>query len=293
MLAVQRPVVLAHLRSIRRLRPDARPDQVLRILERRYLTAITTGGAAVGAAASFPAVGTGTSLALSGVETVGFMESSALFAQSVAELHGIAVTDPNRARTLVMTMILGNGGRELLEQFAQQATGRSGPRSLYWGELVTTNLSGPLVGMVADRLKQVFIQRFVVTQGTSIVGRTIPFGVGAVIGGTGNHLMARRVLRSSQAAFGEVPFQFSAELEQFRREPRPARTGSREPLTVKAGGRRLPLPVLPLPPVRRALERGEERRRIEAESAAEAKLPTAVRAASRGELERWREVDPY
>ena len=44
LLSVQRPVVLAHLRSIRRGHPNATPDQVIRILERRYLAAVTTGG---------------------------------------------------------------------------------------------------------------------------------------------------------------------------------------------------------------------------------------------------------
>ena len=48
-LSVQRPVVLAHLRSIRLRHPRASVDEILAILERRYLAAVTTGGAAVGA----------------------------------------------------------------------------------------------------------------------------------------------------------------------------------------------------------------------------------------------------
>ena len=79
-LTVQRPAVLAHLHSIRAHNPDATPHDVIRILERRYLTAVTTGGALVGASAVIPAVGVGASLALSTVETGGFLEASALFA---------------------------------------------------------------------------------------------------------------------------------------------------------------------------------------------------------------------
>ncbi|MDZ4044163.1 MAG: hypothetical protein U1E32_00100, partial [Rhodoglobus sp.] len=71
LLTVQRPVVLAHIRSIRRGRPNASPAEIIRILERRYLTAVTMGGGAVGATAAVPAIGTGTSLVLSGVETAG------------------------------------------------------------------------------------------------------------------------------------------------------------------------------------------------------------------------------
>ena len=68
----------------------------MRILERRYLAAVTTGGAAVGATAVVPGIGTGVTLALSGVETLGFLEATALYAQSVAEVHGIAVENPDR-----------------------------------------------------------------------------------------------------------------------------------------------------------------------------------------------------
>src|SRR5215207_5473874 len=81
LLSVQRPVVLAHIRSIRTRRPDANPAQVVAILERRYLTAVTAGGAVVGASAAIPVIGIGTSIALSGVETAGFLEATALFAQ--------------------------------------------------------------------------------------------------------------------------------------------------------------------------------------------------------------------
>ena len=105
LLSVQRPVVLAHLRGIRARKPNATPEEVIRILERRYLAAVTTGGAVVGATSAIPAVGVVSSLALSAVETAGFLEASALFAQSVTEVHGIAVDDPTRARTLVMTLI--------------------------------------------------------------------------------------------------------------------------------------------------------------------------------------------
>jgi len=112
-LAVQRPVVLAHIRSVRLRHPEATPAQLVRILERRYLLAVTGGGAAVGAAAVIPAVSTPVALALSGVETVGFLETTALFAQSVAEVHGIHVENPDRARLLVMTLPARHSGVRL------------------------------------------------------------------------------------------------------------------------------------------------------------------------------------
>ncbi len=232
-LSVQRPVVLAHIRSIRARRPDAPPEEIIRILERRYLTAVTSGGALVGASAVLPAVGVGASLALSGVETAGFLEASALYAQSVTEVHGIAVHDPDRARTLVMTMILGSGGVDLVQQFAQQATGRGAGRSAFWGELVTSSLPAAAVAPIADRLKQTFLRRFAATQGANALGRVIPFGVGAAIGGTGNHLLGRKVVAASRTAFGPAPAMFPAELAVTVRPPAAPRA---------PGSRRLALP---------------------------------------------------
>jgi hypothetical protein len=213
LLSVQRPVVLAHIRSIRRSRPGATPSQIITTLERRYLAAVTTGGALVGATAAIPAIGTVTSIALSTAETAGFLEASALFAQSVTEVHGIAVTDPERARTLVMTMILGSAGSDLVEQLASEVVGVGPARSAFWGELVTKNLPKSALGGVARRLRSFFLKKFAANEGAGIVGRAIPFGIGAVIGGVGNHFLGRRVVTSSRTAFGPAPAHFPIALD--------------------------------------------------------------------------------
>lgn len=211
-IRVQRPVVVAHIRSIRLRHPDATPDQIVRILERRYLAAITTGGAAVGATAVVPGVGTAVTLGLSGAETLGFLEATALFAQSLAEVHGIAVETPDRARALVLTLMLGDEGVNLVRQLASQAAG-AGTRSAYWGELVTKTLPRAAVGPLLDRLKSSFIHHFARRGGASLIGKALPFGVGAAIGGAGNHILGRRVVVASRKAFGAAPAALPADLE--------------------------------------------------------------------------------
>ena len=223
LLSVQRPVVLAHIRSIRARRPDASPAQIIAILERRYLTAVTTGGALVGASAAIPAVGIATSVVLSGVETAGFLEATALYAQSITEIHGIPVVDRERARTLVMTMMLGNGGQDLIRQFAGQVAGGSQTRTAFWGELVTKSLPSAAFASIADRVQKAFVRKFAVTQGTSVVGRAIPFGIGAVIGGGGNHLLGRRVVTSSRSAFGPAPASFPVSLDAVAKPAKPVK----------------------------------------------------------------------
>ncbi|MDX2377927.1 hypothetical protein M4I32_14100 [Microbacterium sp. LRZ72] len=212
-LTIQRPLVVAHIRSIRVRNPRATPADIVRVLERRYLAAVTTGGAAVGATAVVPGIGTGVTLALSGVETVGFLESTTLFAQSVAEVHGIAVEDPDRARALVLTLMLGREGIDLVSQLARQASGRGGTRSAYWGEMVTKTLPRAALGPLVDRLKSSFIRQFAARGGASWLGKALPFGVGAAIGGVGNNILGRRVLVGSRRAFGLPPASMPGELE--------------------------------------------------------------------------------
>lgn len=215
-LAVQRPAVIAHLRSIRLRHPSASTAQIVRMLERRYLTAVTTGGAAVGATAVVPGIGTGVTLALSGVETVAFLEATALYAQSLAELHGVRVEDPDRARALVLTLMLGKEGVDLVSQLARQASGSGTTRSAYWGELVTTALPRAAVGPLVDRLKTMFLRRFAAAGGASFLGKALPFGIGAAVGGAGNNVLGRRVVVGARRAFGLPPAAYPIELE-----PRP------------------------------------------------------------------------
>jgi hypothetical protein len=129
-------------------------------------------------------------------------------------------------------MMLGNGGQELIRQFAGQAAGGQTTRTAFWGEMVTKNLPATAFGPIADRIKRMFLRKFAVGQGTSVVGRMIPFGIGAVIGGGGNHLLGRRVVTSSRTAFGPAPTTFPASLDAVEKPPRAPKT-PKAPKAVK------------------------------------------------------------
>ncbi|AYF98690.1 hypothetical protein [Protaetiibacter intestinalis] len=236
-MSVHRPAVLAHLRGIRSKYPDASPQEVLRILERRYLTTVTASGAGVGVAAAVPAVGTGAALAISGAETVLFLESTALFAQSVAELHGIPVEDPDRGRALVLAMVVGGPAQELITQFAGQATGSGQSKPQFWGALIAKNLPRTAVTQFMDRVRKVYLPRMMASAGGGMVARVLPFGVGAVVGGTANQLLGRRVVGTARTAFGPPPYVFPASTapKVVAPGPRPSRRAER---AVAAGERR-------------------------------------------------------
>jgi hypothetical protein len=226
-LGVQRPLVVNHLRSLRRKHPHLTPEQMIKRLEKQYLSAVSTGGAAVGATAVAPGIGTAAALGLTVAETVGFLEASAFFGQAITEVHGIAVDDEERAKALVMGLMLGAGGQSLVRRAAEQAIGRGGmPGNAYWGRLITSAMPAGAMGQVVDRLRRAFLRRMARNTGASMVGRAMPFGIGAVIGGVGNNILGRQVVKAAREAFGPAPLRFDANLAPRIKEVRPS-LGSR------------------------------------------------------------------
>jgi hypothetical protein len=129
-----------------------------------------------------------------------------------------------------MTMVLGSAGTDLLQQLAGQVAGTGGAKSAFWGEMITTSLPRTVVGPIADRIKKTFVKKFAVAQGGNVVGRLLPFGIGAAIGGGGNHLLGRQIVRTAREGFGAPPAAFPTTLDPVVKAPRAVRE------------RRLPLP---------------------------------------------------
>lgn len=209
---IQRPLVLANLRRMQRRHPKATPAQLAAKLERDYLTAITGGGAAVGATAVVPGIGTAASLGLSALATVGFLETTALYASTLAELHGIRLTDPERARTMVMAIMLGEEGTSLLGALSGQSLGRGKGVTNAWGKTLTKKIPGSGFGVIRDAIQRAFLKNLVKRQGSAFLGRALPFGVGAVVGGAGNLMMGRAVIATAKEAFGPLPDTIPGEL---------------------------------------------------------------------------------
>ncbi len=210
---VQRPVVLANLRRMRRRYPHATPGELSARIEKDFLRAVSGGGAAIGATAIVPGLGTVASLGISAAATVVFLETTALYAQSIAELHGVRLADPERSSALVMAVMLGEEGASMVEGFAGHAAGRGTSPLTNWGKAVGTSMPRTVLKGLSGRLQKAFLRRFMMRETGAIVGRAIPFGIGAVVGGVGNLLMGRAVVHQTKLAFGPAPEVWPEELK--------------------------------------------------------------------------------
>lgn len=195
---VQSPLVRKNIARARQRNPEATPAQLIRALERMYVSALTGTGAAVGGTAAAPGVGTGIALALSAGEALSSLELSALFALSIAEVHGIPLDEVERRRTIVMGIMLGGTGSTTIAKIAER-TGQ------HWGRQVVAKVPVETLRQINRILGRNFVTKYGTKQGIIVLGRVAPFGIGAVIGGGANAAIATLTVRAARRAFGPPP----------------------------------------------------------------------------------------
>jgi hypothetical protein len=227
-ISVQRPVVLEYLKSLRRDKPDATPAELLKALEKRYVSTVTVTGAGVGASAAIPAVGIPLALSLGAVDLLFFYETSALYVLAATELHGIEVHDAERARPLVFGMLTGEKSQSKVTKVVLQASGAGSieqARTIAsgtvgkalpngWGEVLTTQLPDSALAPLSTVLAKQALKSSA-KLGAGTLGKVIPFGVGAVVGGVGSYTFGRDVVKAAHVAFPAPPTEFPEWLQDY------------------------------------------------------------------------------
>ena len=218
---VQRPLVLANLRRLRRRHPNATAFELSQRLERDFLSGVGTGGAAIGATAIMPGIGTVAALSISAAATVVFLEATALYAQSIAELHGVRLANPESAQITVMAVILGDEGQAMLQGLTGHALGNGKTPMQAWGKTLSKNVPLASVKSLVVPMQKRFLRKMAVRGSASIVGKALPFGIGAAVGGVGNYMMGRAVIASARQAFGPAPLDIPPLLLAELNAPKP------------------------------------------------------------------------
>ncbi|WP_319457182.1 MULTISPECIES: hypothetical protein [unclassified Mycobacterium] len=204
---VQGPAVKAYVERLREHSPDATPAEIVAKLEKYYLAAVMASGAAVGSAAAFPGIGTLVALSAVAGETVVFLEATAVFVLAVAEVHGIPAEHRERRRALVLAVLVGEDSKHAIADLI--GTGRT---SGAWMADGAASLPLPAVSQLNNRLLRYFVKRYALKRGAIAFGKLLPVGIGAVVGGVGNRMMGRKIIKNAQVAFGAPPPRFPSTL---------------------------------------------------------------------------------
>jgi len=205
---VQAPAIRAYVERLRRQNPHASPAEIVRKLEKHYLAAVMASGAAVGSAALLPGIGTLAAMSAVAGETVVFLEATTVFVLAVAETYGIPATDRERRRALVLAVLVGEDGKRAVADLIGPGRTKGGA---WLGESAAT-LPLPAVSQLNSRLIKYFVKKYTLKRGALAFGKLLPAGIGAVIGGGGNRMMGRKIVKNAQLAFGPPPVRWPGTL---------------------------------------------------------------------------------
>lgn len=197
-LAVPTPVIAESVAKLRRAHPNESPAQIAERLERRFLRTVTSSGAAVGMTAAIPAAGTGTAMVAVGGETALVLSAAAVLALSLAEVYGIPINDLEKRRTLVLSIAVGDGAMLLVR-------GLLGKTGKGWASFMSKDMSASSLKLLNSALMKKFLVKASTKQGLVTIGKIAPFGIGAVIGASGNRVIGKRLIRNSREILGPPP----------------------------------------------------------------------------------------
>ncbi|MFI2476218.1 hypothetical protein [Nocardia xishanensis] len=192
----QTPLVEWYGDWLRGTHPDETPEQALERVQRHYLFAVTASGATVGVCAAVPGIGVFTGLAAMGVETVFFVEASMLYALTVAAIHGVEPDEIARETALVSGIVFGPGG----VQFVGKNTANAAKN---WAAELVSRIPG--VSSLNEGVLERIVVQAIAKRSVLAFGRVIPAGLGAIIGATGNRVLAGTVICNARNAFGPAP----------------------------------------------------------------------------------------
>jgi hypothetical protein len=204
---IQAPAAAAYVARLRRAHPDAGPAEIVDKLEKRYLTALTASGAAVGSAATFPGIGTLTAMSAGAGETVFFVEATAVFVLANAVVYGVPADHREQRRALVLSVLVGDDSKRAIGELI-------GPARTNGGWLAEGMASLPLstLGRLNSRMLKYFVKRYALRRGALMFGKMLPVGIGAAVGGAGNRLVGKKIVRNARQAFGVPPVRWPSTL---------------------------------------------------------------------------------
>jgi hypothetical protein len=156
-------------------------------------------GAAAGGAAAVPGIGIVTAAGAAATELTWFTTRSADLILTIAAVHGHTEATVEQRRAWILSVLaFGDSASTSFAAVATQLGKGIGSRAK--GGIPATALRS------ANRvIGRALVRRYGSRRAAVALGRAVPFGIGAAIGGKANHTFARMVGRQADAFFRELP----------------------------------------------------------------------------------------
>jgi hypothetical protein len=192
-LAVQRAAALPG---------DLRP-QKLAVLTASMSREVAAAGAAAGAVAATPLIGTVGTLAAGMTELAWFTTRAGDLILTIAALHGRPdPTEAERRAWVLAVLLYGGAAHDGLALAINQAnTGHTASGLGAQHRLPVAVIHG------ANRaLAKQIVRRYGTRRGAVALGKALPLGVGAAFGGTANYVAIQRLARHADSLFARLPY---------------------------------------------------------------------------------------
>lgn len=199
----QSSAITAYVEGLHKSSKNDTPAQVQHRIDTHFLNLVTGTGGAAGGSAILPGVGLVTGLAAVTSESLVFLEAAAWHTLASATLRNIDITDPRRRRTLILAAMSGAEGTAIMATLLGEDSLRK--RSQTSVSSVLSRLGLPQLGAANRMLIKQAQKRLRKNARLALVGKLLPFGVGAFVGATANRKLGGTLINSTRASLGPVP----------------------------------------------------------------------------------------
>lgn len=205
---LQTSAIRTYVNWLRRQHPDASPAQIQEMMDKHLKNTVTGTGAGVGAAAAVPGIGLVTGTAAVAGESVVFLDLAAFYAVASAYLRGEDISDPERRRALVLSLLMGAKGLAIVDAMLGDSAGTIP------GKSTLAKFSGPTLSNTNNVLQRVAMRSLKKSPRRAWLGKLLPLGLGAIAGTAANRKLADGVIANVQSGLGAAPTAFATPLPE-------------------------------------------------------------------------------
>jgi len=177
------------------------PEEKVQQLTVMFARELGAAGAVAGGAAAAPVVGTGLTLATSLTEFGYFTTRAGEMVLTVGAIHGHhdATIEEQRAWILCV-LAFGNGASKGFTRLAGEAGKGLGRKAVQ-------RVPRSVLQSINTAAGRTLVTKYGTRRGVVALGRAVPFGIGALIGGTANYTGIRLLGRHANKFFNDLPYE--------------------------------------------------------------------------------------
>lgn len=205
---LQTGTIRTYVNWLRRQDPDASPAEIQKRMDTHLKRVVSGTGAGAGAAAAVPGVGLITGAAAIAGESALFQDLVAFYAVASAYLRGEDISDPERRRQLVLSVLMGAKGVAIVDALvgddAERVPGRA----------TMAKFSGPTLVETNNVMQKMMMRSLSKQMRRAFLGKMLPLGLGAVAGTAANRKLVDKVIENMQGSLGALPAGFATPLPE-------------------------------------------------------------------------------